>query len=190
MDVPLFPLRTVLFPGGPLPLRIFEQRYLDMISRCLREEIDFGVVLIRTGSEAGPASTFDTGTLARISDWYQGSDGLLGVTAIGVDRFRIDDTRRQKDGLLIGTVTRLEEPASQPLPEAYAPLAQILAGVLDDLGRLYRDVERHYGDADWVGFRFAEILPIEATQKQECLEMSDAIARLASIRAVLETVRT
>lgn len=190
MEVPLFPLRTVLFPGGPLPLRIFEQRYLDMISRCLREEIDFGVVLIRAGSEAGPASTYDIGTRARISDWYQGSDGLLGVTAIGAGRFRIEDSRRQKDGLLIGTIKPLDEPPPQPLPEAYAPLAQILAGVLDDLGRLYRDVERHYDDADWVGFRFAEILPIEATEKQACLETTDAIQRLESMRTVLKTVRS
>jgi hypothetical protein len=190
MDIPLFPLRTVLFPGGPLPLRIFEQRYLDMISRCLREEIDFGVVLIRAGSEAGPATTFDTGTLARISDWYQGSDGLLGVTAIGHDRFRINDTQREEDGLLLGNVSVIEAQPPQALPEAYAPLAQILAGVLDDLGRLYRDVERHYDDADWVGFRFAEILPIEAQHKQECLEMIDPLERLEAVRAALETVRS
>ncbi len=190
MDVPLFPLKTVLFPGGPLPLRIFEQRYLDMISRCLREEIDFGVVLIRSGSEAGPATTHDIGTQAHISDWYQGSDGLLGVTAIGRERFVIDDTRREKDGLLVGNISRLPMPPPQALPEAYLPLAEILAGVIDDLGRLYRDVERHYDDADWVGFRFAEILPIDASQKQACLEMDDPIERLKSMRAVLETVRS
>ena len=84
MQVPLFPLNTVLFPGGPLPLRIFEARYVDMISHCLKENASFGVLLIREGQEAGtPASTFEVGTLARIVDWYQGSDGLLGVTAIG-----------------------------------------------------------------------------------------------------------
>ena len=104
MEVPLFPLRTVLFPGGPLPLRIFEQRYLDMISSCLKRDEPFGVVLIRSGSEVGSAEVYDSGTLARITDWYQGSDGLLGITATGTDRFRIRSSSRQPDGLLIGDV--------------------------------------------------------------------------------------
>ena len=83
MQVPLFPLNTVLFPGGPLPLRIFEPRYIDMISERMKADAPFGVLLIREGQEAGAATTFHIGTLARIADWYQGSDGLLGVTAIG-----------------------------------------------------------------------------------------------------------
>ena len=82
MQVPLFPLNTVLFPGGPLPLRIFEPRYLAMVSDCVSNDSPFGVLLIRKGGETGPASTHEVGTLARISDWYQGSDGLLGITAI------------------------------------------------------------------------------------------------------------
>ena len=107
MEVPLFPLRTVLYPGGPLPLRIFEQRYLDMISRCMKTDSPFGVLLIRKGSESGPAETFDIGTLARITDWYQGSDGLLGVTATGTERFRLLSGRRESDGLLVGEVELL-----------------------------------------------------------------------------------
>ena len=77
MRVPLFPLNTVLFPGGPLPLRIFESRYIDMISERMKADAPFGVLLIRSGQESGPAKTYGVGTLARISDWYQGSDGLL-----------------------------------------------------------------------------------------------------------------
>ena len=89
MQVPLFPLRTVLYPGGPLPLRIFEPRYIDMVSKCLKKDCQFGVLLIREGNEAGAASTYNIGTLARITDWYQGSDGLLGITAVGEQRFRL-----------------------------------------------------------------------------------------------------
>ena len=85
MHVPLFPLSTVLFPGGPLPLRIFEARYLDMIGERVKNDAPFGVLLIREGRETGSATTFDVGTLARVTDWYQGSDGLLGVTALGAD---------------------------------------------------------------------------------------------------------
>jgi Lon protease-like protein len=92
----------VLFPGGPLPLRIFEARYLDMISRCLKTDTPFGVLLIRDGDETGAARTHTVGTLARIVDWYQGSDGLLGVTAAGEQRFRLLDVGIQPDGLNAG----------------------------------------------------------------------------------------
>jgi Lon protease-like protein len=190
MEIPLFPLRTVLYPGGPLPLRIFEQRYLAMISRCLREDGPFGVVLIREGGEVGPATTHDIGTLARISDWYQGSDGLLGVTATGTQRFRKMAERRLEDGLLVSEVELLPEPAAQPLPEAYRPLAKVLEAVIGDLGRLYENLEKRYDDAGWVGYRFAEILPIPPEQKQSCLENDDPLTRLESMRAVLETIRS
>ena len=189
MRVPLFPLRTVLYPGGPLPLRIFEQRYLDMISRCLKNDEAFGVVLIRVGNEVGPAEVYDVGTLATITDWYQGSDGLLGVTATGRERFRILSSERQPDGLLVSEAELLAPEPATALPADYAPLAHILGGVLDDLGRLYENLEKHYDDASWVGFRFAEILPITAEQKQACLEMDDPRERLDSMRAILESVR-
>jgi len=189
MEIPLFPLRTVLYPGGPLPLRIFEQRYLEMISSCLKADSPFGVLLIKDGSETGPARTYDVGTLARITDWYQGSDGVLGVTATGTERFRRLSARRQRDGLLVGDVELLPPPAVCPLPAEFQSLAQILAGVIDDLGRLYENLDRHYQDAGWVSYRFAEILPIAPEEKQACLETDDPLARIAAIRAVLETVR-
>lgn len=189
MQVPLFPLRTVLYPGGPLPLRIFEPRYLDMISECLKHEQSFGVLLIKSGSETGPATTFDVGTLARITDWYQGSDGLLGVTALGGERFRLVSSERRPDGLNMGEIEILPEQGEQTLPEEFKPLAQILAGVLDDLGRLYEALERRYDDAGWVGYRFAEILPISPEEKQSCLETDDPVQRLQIVRKVLHSVR-
>ncbi len=189
MKVPLFPLSTVLYPGGPLPLRIFEPRYLDMISRCLKSDVPFGVLLIKSGNETGPAKTYDVGTLARIIDWYQGSDGLLGITAIGEQRFRLKSVERQPDGLNIGEIELLEPEDQHLLPEEYKPLAGILAGVLDDLGRLYESLDRQYDDAGWVGYRFAEILPITPEQKQSCLEANDALQRLILVREVLDSVR-
>lgn len=189
MKIPLFPLRTVLYPGGPLPLRIFEPRYLDMISDCLKRDCPFGVLLIRDGSETGAARTFDVGTLARITDWYQGSDGLLGVTAIGEQRFHLLEVERRQDGLNLGDIETLPERQRSPLPEEFRPLAGILAGVLEDLGRLYESLERRYEDAEWVGYRFAEILPISPEEKQRCLELEDPLERLHIVRKVLNTVR-
>lgn len=189
MEVPLFPLRTVLYPGGPLPLRIFEQRYLDMISSCLRNEEPFGVLLIREGSEVGPAETFDVGTLAQITDWYQGSDGLLGITAAGGDRFYRRSHWRRRDGLMIGEVELLPAPPACPLPQEYAVYAQLLEGVIEDLGKLYDGLQKDYADAGWVGLRFAEILPLPPTEKQACLEINDPLERLDRMRAVLEAIR-
>ena len=169
-------------------MRIFEARYIDMISACLKPDELFGVLLIREGSEDGPATTYDVGTLARITDWYQGSDGLLGITAVGENRFRLISNRRLDDGLNVGEIELLPPETEMALPEDYKPLAHILSGVLEDLGRLYEFLERDYNDAGWVGYRFAEILPISAEQKQSCLEV-DPMARLQIVRDVLNAVR-
>ena len=190
MQVPLFPLNTVLFPGGPLPLRIFEPRYLSMVSHCMRNESPFGVLLIRDGKEAGSATTHNIGTLARITDWYQGSDGLLGITAIGEERFRLLSTTLQEDGLTIGDVQILQNEPNLPLPDEHQEMASILAGVLEDLGRLYEPVDKHFDDASWVTSRFVEILPIDLEEKQRCLEQSDPIERLRIVRKLLDAGRS
>lgn len=190
MQVPLFPLNTVLFPGGPLPLRIFEPRYLDMVSKCLKSDSPFGVLLIRQGHEIGAATTHDVGTLARIIDWYQGSDGLLGVTAIGEHRFRVVSSHCEPSGLNIGNIEVLPDETAMPLPEEYDAMQDILASVLDDLGRLYESLDRHMDDAGWVTSRFVEILPIDLEQKQHCLENSDPEERLKLVKDLLDLNRS
>lgn len=189
LEIPLFPLRTVLFPGGPLPLRVFEQRYLGMISRCLREESAFGVALIREGEETGKASIHEVGTLARIVDWYQGSDGLLGVTAQGEDKFALLESWREEDGLNIGRVQRLPPEQAIALPSEHASLSGLLKDVLDDLGIHYQQLPKHYEDAAWVGHRLSEILPISLEQKQYCLELDDPLQRLAALSPVLKELQ-
>jgi len=187
--LPLFPLQTVLFPDGPLPLRVFEPRYLDMVSRCLKEDREFGVVLIESGTEGGDARTEPVGTLARITDWYQGSDGILGITAVGTRRFRLESLSRQHDGLYLGEATGMQAEPRAALPEAYRPMASLLEAIIDDLGKLYQELDKDYEDATWVGCRFAEILPISLEQKQQCLEMNDPIERLRFVRPLLRSIR-
>lgn len=191
-NLPLFPLRTVLFPGGPLPLRIFEARYLDMISRCMKDESQFGVLLLADGPEVGGvqmAQTFAIGTMARISDWYQGTDGLLGITATGTQRFRLLAAEPQADGLNIGQIEVLPPDAPVPVPDEYAGWAGLLEAVLDDLGKLYEGIDRNFSDANWLSYRFAEILPLEMDERQACLEMNDPLQRLAYLRPMLRQVR-
>jgi Lon protease-like protein len=189
MNIPLFPLAAVLFPDGPLPLRIFEARYLDMISRCLREDAEFGVVQIRTGTDIGAVETADVGTLARIVDWYQGSDGILGITARGTRKFALHGISRQPDGLYVGEIGLLAEEPQLELPDEFRPMAALLKTVINDLGRLYDAIDKRYDDAAWVGYRLAEILPMPVAEKQACLELTDPIERLRLLRPMLRPLR-
>lgn len=182
-ELPLFPLATVLFPGGPLSLRIFETRYLDMVASVLRGDNRFGVVAIRAGSEVGEAETFEVGTTAEIVDW-QDSGGLLSVNAIGRDSFTIEESRRRPDGLYVGRVRRLDEPPATPLPPEHSKLKSLLATLLEQLP-IYAGVETAYDDAAWVGARLAEALPFTLVLKQSLLETRDPRARLDKIAAAL-----
>jgi len=187
VEIALFPLGAVLFPGGTLPLRIFETRYIDLVRRCLRDGSGFGVVLIREGVEAGgPALTFDVGTYARIVDFSQQPDGLLGIRVSGERRFRVRERRRARDGLNVADVEWLPEEARQPLPEEFTELAPALDALLRQLGEPYASLERHVEDAAWVAGRLAEILPIPAAHKQHCLELDDPVARLRFLRPMFE----
>jgi uncharacterized protein len=177
-SIALFPLNIVLFPGGPLPLRIFETRYLDMVRSCMRGDQRFGVALIREGGEVGPAETFDVGTMAKIIDFHQLSDGFLGLSCVGEQRFRILSRSRQADGLNLVQIDWVAAEPAIPVPERHARLAELLKTVLPELGEVYAGIEMHLDDAAWVGHRLAEILPIAATEKQFCLELADPIQRL------------
>jgi Lon protease-like protein len=179
--IPLFPLNIVLFPDGPLPLRIFETRYVDMVRSCMREGRCFGVVLISEGLEAGPAETYDVGTMAKIIDFHQLQDGLLGLSCVGQQRFRILKKSLAKDGLNLGEVEWLAQEPALSVPARHAPLAQLLRTVLPQLGEVYTGIDMRLDDAAWVGHRLAEILPIELRRKQSFLEMDDPIQRLDAL---------
>lgn len=187
VEIPLFPLGTLIFPGGPLPLRIFETRYIDLVRRCMREDSGFGVVMIREGAEAGgPAETFDVGTYARIVDFSQQPDGLLGIQAQGERRFRIVERRQARDGLNLASVEWLPPEAIVPLPAEFAELGPAVEGALTQLGEPYASLERRLDDAAWVSGRLAEILPLPAGHKQHVLELDDPVERLRYLRPLFE----
>ena len=184
--LPLFPLHTVLFPGGVLPLRIFEPRYLDMVSDCLRNDRGFGVCLIRAGGEVGaPAETAEVGTLARIQDWDKTPAGLLAITARGERRFRVRRREVRADRLVLVQIDFLDEPPPMALPLQHAPLARLLDRLLDDLDPPYKDLPRALDDADWVGARLTELLPMDLQEKQTLLEQGDPLLRLATLASRL-----
>jgi Lon protease-like protein len=179
--IPLFPLNIVLFPDGPLPLRIFETRYVDMVRSCMRDERGFGVVLISAGLEAGPAETYDVGTTAKITDFHQLPGGLLGLSCVGEQRFRILKKSIAKDGLNLGEIEWLADEPALSVPARHAWLRELLRTVLPQLGEVYTGIDMRLDDAAWVGHRLAEILPIELHRKQSFLEMDDPIQRLDAL---------
>ncbi|MEO5625853.1 MAG: LON peptidase substrate-binding domain-containing protein [Dokdonella sp.] len=183
-DIPLFPLSSVLFPGAPLHLRIFEQRYLDLVRECSRNTSGFGVCLILDGREVGePALPAAVGTLARITDFCTLPDGLLGITAEGGERFQMSSTRVRDNGLVHGDVRFWPPEPPVQVPPEHGLLATILERLLDQIGAAYANVERaRFDDASWVGFRLGELLPLEQTEKQHLLQMTDPVQRLAQLQ--------
>jgi Lon protease-like protein len=189
-DLPLFPLSTVLFPGGLLPLRIFEARYLDMISECMKADSSFAACLLRSGSEVGgEAVPYEVGTLASVRDFELGADGLLNIVAVGGRRCRVLSTWKQPDRLLMGRVELLSDGEDRPLPAGLEPLAEALRQAAVHVGTALVTGEPRYDDAIWVGYRLAEGLPVAVTQKQRWLEMDDPVARLEDITVTLAARR-
>ena len=187
-DLPIFPLRTILFPDSKLPLRIFEPRYIDMVSRSMRENSEFGIILSRESTDPKMFETHDTGTLAKIIDWDQGVDGLLGITTLGTQKFRLKELNKQEDGLNIGSIERIEKEVDyKPLRE-FTHLVELLQAILDDVN-IYDHNEKNFDSASWISYRFAEILPLRIEDKQKCLEIDDPIIRLNFLEPLIKMIR-
>jgi uncharacterized protein len=185
--VPIFPLGTVLFPGGVLPLKIFEVRYVEMAKDCLKQGTPFGVCLIREGAEVGtPAVPEPVGCLARIAECDVEELGIIKVKAEGLERFRIVSTEVNSDGLIVGRVEDLHPEAEVTDTPGLAECAEFLRKVMAGIGT-ERFVQPHrFEDATWVGFRLAEILPLRMDVKQKLLELTDATLRLGILHKFLQ----
>lgn len=189
-SIPLFPLNTVLFPGGMLPLRIFEPRYLDMISYCLRTECAIGVVLIRQGQEVGAVPDInEVGTLGTIRYWNQRPDGMLGVTLEGTRRFQVLRTQVEKNQSLRADIELLPEIVGGTLPDEYRYLAGILQNILSQLEPPYSTMAQNIGDADWVASRLVELLPMDLALKQQLLVQDRVENKLLEVAKILKDMR-
>ena len=194
MIIPLFPLRSVLFPGGRLPLKIFEQRYMEMAKVCLKESSSFGICLLVAGEEVArpgqaPAAPEEVGTLAHIADWDMPQLGVLNIVAQGGDRFRVLRHWVEPSGLLRGEIEVVPEPAVLTIPGAYARLVPLLRAIVDDMADTAPNAPakpHRFFDANWLGMRYAEVLPIPLAARQKLLEIEDGIDRLEIIYRFLE----
>ncbi len=186
--LPLFPLGSILFPGGVMSLRIFEQRYMDMAKSCLKNSTPFGVVLIRHGAEVGvPAEPEATGTLAKITEWDMQELGILQIRVRGEDRFKIESQSVTKTGLIIGQISLIPEDPSVDCPEL-PPCAAFLRKVLAQTASEHAPAPR-FDDANWVSFRITELMPFNNTVKQKMLELTDARMRLEILHRFLTDQR-
>ena len=185
IELPLFPLNTVLFPGGQLPLKVFEQRYLEMTKRCVRDDTPFGVCLIREGREVGePAVPAMIGCTARIGEWELPHPNLFHLIARGEHRFRVVRTEVAPLGLLTCEAELLPPETSPEAPDALC--RKVLAALIERIGADRFPGPLQLDDAAWVGFRLAEVLPLSMEVRQQLLESDASSARLGVLRKMLD----
>jgi len=200
-SLPLFPLGSVLFPGGLLPLRIFEVRYLDMIRRCHKAGVPFGVVALTQGSEVrvagAEAERFSAvGTLAKITAFDAPQAGLLQIDCIGTQRFRVRTSERLKHGLWTAEVERLADDVALAVPDDLAHVATALRRLVETLeGRKHAQGDDelrlplvppyHFDDCGWVANRWSELLPMQPALKQRLMELDSPLMRLELVGDLL-----
>lgn len=186
-EIPIFPLGTVLFPGGLLPLRVFETRYMDMTRECMKEQKPFGVCLIKSGREVGePAVPEAVGCLAHIQEWDMRELGVLSLRTQGGQRFRIRDREVNSQGLVRAHVEFIAPEPAASLPAEFAACANLLELVVADKSAAVFAEPHQFDDATWVGYRLTEILPVPLAAKQRLLELDDSVLRLQILYRFLE----
>lgn len=191
-ELPLFPLGTVLFPGGVLPLRIFEPRYLDMIANCMRDSSPFGVVLLRRGGEVMKDSHMSevefhyVGTEARVFDFSQTEKGILAVVASGERRFVVERVESASDGLMIGHVSLLADECDSEITQKHEELLKVLVELMEHplVQELKLDVD--LTKAQSVSYRLSDLLPVAPEEKQKLLEIDSAEERLSRLRKIID----
>ena len=193
-DLPIFPLSTVLFPGGVLPLRIFEARYMDMVRDCMQRDAPFGVCLITKGGEVGePAEHEPIGCLAHIRGWDMEQLGLLQLRTVGGARFRIVDRRVGRTGLIRASVDELPDDERIDVPDDFLDCAMLLRRIVDELREREPDAEKRmiaepvdFESSAWVANRLCEFLPIPAAAKHKLMALDEPLSRLHLVQRWLQ----
>jgi uncharacterized protein len=185
--LPIFPLNTVLFPEGLLPLRIFEARYMDMARASLKSKEPFGVCLIKEGKEVGaPAVPEAIGSLAHIVECDMEQLGLLNIVTRGGQRFRILERTATPSGLIRAQIEMLPAEEDATVPEAYLGCARLLEMIMREHGEKVISAPPRLSSATWVGYRLTEILPVSNSAKQKMLELEGSIPRLEILHRYLD----
>ena len=192
-DLPLFPLSGVLLPFGRIPLQIFEQRYLDLVRDCMKSGTDFGVVWIRRGAEVAQRGRVapdlgDYGTCARIVDWDQLPNGLLGITIEGARRFELIETATRANGLVVGDVQLQDAQSPAPMLDAWQPLLDVLLSLQTHPHVQQMNLQLDYDNAWQVGYTLVQLLPLEESLKYELLGIDSVEALMQELDTVLNQI--
>ena len=183
----LFPLQTVVFPGGLLPLRVFEPRYMDMVTQAIAERAAFGICAIREGRDIDVAAKHYTiGTRVQVIDWDMPQPGILHIQTQALERFVVRSSHSEASGLRIGEVDDVSAEPAVALPEELTLAAEVLYQIINELGADKFAPPHDYNNAVWVGYRLSEILPLKLSVRQNLLEMNDSIARLTILTDFLK----
>lgn len=186
MEVPVFPLNAVLLPGSLLPLKVFEQRYIEMTKGCIADNRPFGVCLIQEGGEVGaPAVPERVGCLATIVEWDMQQLGIFELKTLGTERFRIDSREVNPSGLITARITLLSEEPAVQLPDEHRNCAEVLRLIIDKVGKEFFREPFDFEDSAWVSYRLAEALPLKLDAKQKLLELDSSAARLKVLHKFL-----
>ena len=192
-DIPLFPLNIVLFPGGRFDLQIFERRYIDLVSHCMRTGTGFGICLLKSGDETNGnnlnQTVYNTGTYAKIVDWDQLESGLLGITVEGAVKFVAQDFWKEEDDVLHASVefSNIESTEADviPLGDEYTALSELLRNLEDHPLVAGRNLSIDYSDLRQLGWRLSELIPLGIDVRQELLELNDPVERLSKIEKLV-----
>ena len=192
-DIPLFPLNIVLFPGGRFDLQIFERRYIDLVSHCMRTGTGFGICLLKSGEETNGdnlnQTIYNTGTYAKIVDWDQLESGLLGITVEGAVKFVAQDFWKEEDDVLHASVEFSDIESTEadviPLGDEYTALSELLRNLEDHPLVAGRNLSIDYSDLRQLGWRLSELIPLGIDVRQELLELNDPVERLSKIEKLV-----
>ena len=192
-DIPLFPLNIVLFPGGRFDLQIFERRYIDLVTHCMKTGTGFGICLLKPGANEKKENVHQmvhsTGTYANIVDWDQLDSGLLGITIEGAVKFVAQDFWQDDDDVLHAHVEFSDIESTEadviPLGDKFSALADLLRNLEDHPVVSERNLTIDYSDVRQLGWRLSELIPLGINVRQELLEMQDPLERLSKIEILV-----
>ncbi len=184
--MPIFPLKSIVLPGGIFPLRIFERRYLDMVRDCIKNDSNFCIALVRSESKSSYINdVYSVASSVKIVDWNQLEDGILGITVEGKNLVKIESCELNSKNLLTGNVENIEQEKEYLIPEKYLLLSKFYKKIYPGIKNFIDYKKERYSDASWVGFRLTECLPLDLSTKAGLISSDNALERLEKIHVII-----
>ncbi len=183
---PIFPLKSIVLPGGVFPLRIFERRYLDMVTNCIRDNTGFCIALVQKEDKNRYIDqVYDVMSYVEITDWNKLEDGILGISVEGKTLAKVKECGLDDNNLLIGKIEPIEPEKEFMIPQKYQLLSKFYRKIYPGIKDYINFKNERYADASWVGYRLTECLPLDLKTKASLISLDDAILRLEKIYEIV-----